>query len=241
MDKLKLTFGNGNAKIDSKIITFSLPAAITCPFAKDCKAKVVLINNKRKLIRDKNAKFQCFAAASELLFKNTFLARRYNLKLLRRAKTVDRMTDLIMRSLPNNFDKCRIHVSGDFYSKDYLQAWINVAKRLPQKTFYAYTKSVPFIVEKKKLIPSNLVITCSMGGLNDKLIEKNNLKRVKVYFHPDDAKKDGVKIDHDDSLAINPSIKRFGLLLHGVQKKNSDASKALSKMRKEHITFGYSK
>ena len=150
------------------------------------------------------------------------------------------MYELIKSSLTKRkFDKVRIHVSGDFFSEAYLNAWIRVAKDFKDKLFYAYTKSVKFIVNQKDNIPSNLVITCSMGGKDDELVLKNNLKRVKVYFHPDDALKDGNMIDHDDSLAINPNIKEFGLLLHGIQAKDSDAAKALKRMREENIEYSY--
>lgn len=240
-NNLKLTFGKGNAKLNKTIITFSLPAGKTCPFAKDCKAQVKEINGHLKLFTFKDTKFRCFAASNEALFPNVFRSREYNLKLLKLAKSSQKMTTLIKNSLPKKFDKCRIHVSGDFFSEEYLKAWINVAKDMPDKLFYAYTKSVKYIVNQKDNIPNNLVITCSLGGKDDDLIIKNNLKRVKVYFHPDFAKADGVEIDHDDSLAINPNIKEFGLLLHGSQPKNSDASKALSKMKQEHIHYGYSR
>ena len=237
---LSLIFGKGNAKLNKTILTFSLPAGSTCPFAKDCKASVKKINGHYKLFRSKDAKFQCFAASSEAAFPNVFLSRQYNLKLLKEAKTEDNMYELIKHSLSKRkFDKIRIHVSGDFFSESYLNAWIRVAKDFKDKLFYAYTKSVKFIVNQKDNIPSNLVITCSMGGKDDELVLKNNLKRVKVYFHPDDALKDGNMIDHDDSLAINPNIKEFGLLLHGIQAKDSEAAKALKRMREENIEYAY--
>lgn len=35
----------------------------------------------------------------------------------------------------------RIHVTGDFFSADYVQMWINVARRLPDVMFWTYTKT----------------------------------------------------------------------------------------------------
>lgn len=238
--KLKLTFGKGNAKLDKTIITFSLPAGKTCPFAKDCKAKAEKFGNKIKIIRAKDAKFQCFAASSEAAFPTVFNSRAYNYKLLRECKSTSEMAKLINDSLPKKFDKCRIHVSGDFFNEDYLKAWIEVSKSHPDKVFYAYTKSVKYVYALKDTIPENLVITCSLGGSDDELAERFNLKRVKVYFHPDEAAADGVEIDHDDSLAMDPNVKRFGLLLHGSQAKGSTAADAIKKLKAEHIKFSYS-
>jgi len=35
----------------------------------------------------------------------------------------------------------RVHVSGDFYSPEYVQKWIDIATASPQTTFFAYTRS----------------------------------------------------------------------------------------------------
>ena len=231
-----LSFGKGNAKLDKTILTFSLPAGKTCPFAKDCKAEV----KNGKIFTGKDAKYRCFAASSELAFPSVLRSREHNLNLLIKAKTPENMFELIRNSLiKKKFDKVRIHVSGDFFSEDYLKAWIEVANYFKDKIFYAYTKSVKYVLSQKNNIPKNLVITCSLGGIDDKLIIKNKLKRVKVYFHPEGAKKDGNEIDHDDSLAIDPNVKEFGLLLHGTQPKGTSAAEALARMRNENIEYSY--
>lgn len=233
-----LSFGKGNAKLDKTILTFSLPAGKTCPFAKDCKAEV----KNGKISVGKDAKYRCFAATSEVAFPSVLKSRTNNLKLLLNAKTTYAMFELIKQSLiKKKFDKVRIHVSGDFFSEDYLKAWIEVANYFSDKIFYAYTKSVRYVLKQRNNIPKNLVITCSLGGIDDTLVIKNKLKRVKVYFHPDEAEKDGNKIDHDDSLAIDPNVEEFGLLLHGIQAKGTNAAKALSRMRSENIDYSYHK
>lgn len=244
----KLHFGEGNAKLSLKIGTFSLPAGKTCMGAYLCKTWVsVNENGNANLIQselnaeDEAKRFRCFAASAEVRFPSYRNAVNENLEALREAG-IDNplaMADLIHSQLPQKYPKFRIHVGGDFFNEEYLLAWNMVAKRNPGKIFYAYTKSIPFWVKYKNDISPNFVLTASYGGIYDKLIEANDLKRVKVYFHPDDARAAGVEIDHDDSLAMDPSVKEFGLLLHGSQPKDSQASKALSKMKKENIDFGY--
>lgn len=238
----KLHFGKGNAKLNTKIATFSLPAGVTCPFAHLCKTWVGE-NGKlaEKVLADDDAKkrFRCFAANAEAMYSNYRNAVNENLDLLRPiSNSAEAMASLIQAYLPKE-EKIRIHVGGDFFNEEYLLAWNIIANSNPQKTFYAYTKSIPFWVKHKNEIAKNFILTASYGGLYDNLIEENDLKRVKTYFHPDDAKADGVEIDHDDSLALDPNVKRFGLLLHGQQPKNSDASKAISRLKNENVEFGY--
>ena len=85
-----------------------------------------------------------------------------------------------------------------------------------------------------------MVLTASRGGEEDHLIDKHNLREAIVVMHPDEAKALGLELDHDDSLARDPSVTKFALLIHGTQPTGSDASDALKRMRKEGIKFSYS-
>lgn len=38
-------------------------------------------------------------------------------------------------------DYIRIHVAGDFYSQEYINAWLQIVRNCPQTTFVAYTRS----------------------------------------------------------------------------------------------------
>ena len=78
----------------------------------------------------------------------------------------------------------------------------------------------------------------SYGGKHDHLIKKYNLISASVVYHPSDAEKLNLEIDHDDSIAVENN-RNFSLLLHGTQPKNSIPTKALSRMRREKIKFSY--
>lgn len=54
----------------------------------------------------------------------------------------------------------RIHVAGDFFSKEYLQMWVRIAKRFPKIKFYGYSKSK--IALEYKEYPKNMVIHRSL-------------------------------------------------------------------------------
>jgi hypothetical protein len=230
-----LKFQKGNAKLHKRIHTFSLPAGWTCPGARDCKSKVRLTGSTRSIKDGPYTRFRCFAASQEVLYTNTFNARQHNLKALRGAKTTGRMKKLIAESLPKKAEFVRVHVSGDFYSQAYFDAWMKVAKDNPTKTFYAYTKSLPHWVSYSdrngESIPSNFVLTASKGGNYDHLIDQHKLRQAVVVFSEQEAKDLGLPIDKDDSHAMKQGGD-FALLLHGVQPKGSEAASALSKLKK---------
>ena len=233
--KTVLSFGKGNAKLGKKVLTFSLPAGHSCPFALDCLSKAD--QETGKITDGKATVFRCFAASSEAVYKNVRLSRWSNFDLLRSAKTAENMTNLILQSLPKKFDIVRIHVSGDFFNMDYLHAWVNVAKLHPNSLFYAYTKSLVYLIGLE--LPENLNITASKGGKLDNLINKHNLKFAEVVYSEQEAKDKGLSIDHDDSHAMNGK-NSFALLIHGTQPKGSKGSKAIKEMKANGTKFSYS-
>lgn len=235
MEKLK--FQKGNAKLEKNIHTFSLPAGHSCPFAYECKASADRDTGK---IKDGEfQKFRCFAASAEAVYPSTRKSRWHNYDLLRARKSRDEMYNLIMESLPNRAQMIRVHVSGDFFNQDYFDAWMKVAENMKHIKFYAYTKSVNYWLSRKDSIPENFELTASMGGAADKIVTLNNLKNAVVVFTEEEAEKIKREIDHDDSHAYSKGGS-FALLLHGPQKKASEASKALSDLKKKGIK-GYSK
>ena len=232
---MKLKFGKGNAKLDKKIHTFSLPAGHSCPFAFECEAKAD--RETGKITDGRNQTFRCFAASQEALYPTVRNSRWHNYELLKSLRTSSQMVNLIEDSLPKKATTIRVHVSGDFFNQSYFDAWMTVATKHPDKKFYAYTKSLPYWLSRKDTIPKNFVLTSSMGGRQDKLIELNKLKYAKVIMDEKEAGK--MEIDHDDSHAYDGK-KSFALLLHGTQKKGTKAAAALSTLRKKGIK-GYSK
>lgn len=238
-----LRFGLGNAKLGKTVATFDIPAGWTCCGSRDCGDKVD--PQTAKLIPNPNAKFRCFAANSELIFPTVRTKRWNNFNLIRLHKTENEIAKLITVSLfadskATKAPIVRIHTSGDFFNQSYFNAWLKVAKAMPEKTFYAYTKSLKFWVAKLGEIPANFHLTASYGGKNDDLIEKFNLKNVKVVFSLEEAKEKGLEIDHDDSHAFDPDCHEFALLIHGTQPAGTPAMKAIMKLRKKGI-MGYNK
>jgi hypothetical protein len=230
-----LKFGKPNSKLKKlqikrgvKLITFTLPSGHTCPGAKDCLAKADKTTGK---IKDgKQTEFRCFMASLEAVFPSLRKSVWHNLTLIKNAlkNGVEACADLICESLPKKFDIVRVHVGGDYFSRNYFLSWCEVAKRNPEKLFYSYTKSLKIISGIDK--PKNLVLTASRGGKFDDMIKNLSLKEAKVVFSKEEAQLQNLEIDTDDEHAAYGE-KDFALLIHGVQPKGSEAAAALNALK----------
>ena len=230
-----LKMSKGNMKLPKDTLILSISAGITCPGSNACKAWVTLKDDKRVLNRGPESMFTCFAASEELRYPNVFKSRKYNYDLINSyvlKNDLKGLTDLINRSIQSNRKnvlKVRIHESGDFYHPLYLQSWLNVAKLNKDIKFYCYSKSLKFFLEV--LLPNNFYMVASYGGRYDYLIDQGYFtKYSKVVFSEDEAKKLNLEIDKDDSLCFGN--KPFGLLLHGLQEKNTPSSEALKLIKR---------
>ena len=234
-----LRFGNPNSKLKKLIKklglvlkTFTLPAGWTCPGAKDCLSRA---NRETGKITDgPDTEFRCFAASAEATYPSLRKMVWHNLGLLKDSLVdgVDACADLICASLPKKFDIMRVHVGGDYFSKKYLQAWIEVAKMNPTKIFYSYSKSLHFM--REFALPENLVLTASRGGKHDDLIDLHGWKEALVVYSEEEAAEKGLEIDHDDTHAAFGK-ENFALLIHGTQPAGSMASKALQAIKRKAV------
>jgi len=217
-----------------KIYSLDLLSGWSCPHAKDCLSKAIVQDNGKRKIKDgRHTKFRCFSASQEVQYTNVYNLRKHNFDMLRKLSCGE-MVDMINQSLPTNAGIVRIHVAGDFFSQQYMEAWYTVALFNPKILFYAYTKSLRFWLAINEFpILHNFVLTASYGGRDDHMIDEFNLRSTKVVFSEAKAAELGLEIDHDDSHAAKPSLRdnSFALLIHGTQPAGSEASIALKKLK----------
>jgi hypothetical protein len=218
-----------------KIYSFNLPAGFSCGFASDCHSRTIEIDGKLQTKDFPTTKFRCYAASLSTLYKNVYKMQNENFAHLKQFKTVEDLCGTIQEYLPDKFSIMRIHSSGDFYNENYFKAWLKVAQNNPDKLFYWYTKALPYWVNNREEVDNtpNFIGCASYGGRKDSMIEEHNLRYSKVVFSKQEAKGLKLPIDMDDSHASRPDIKNknLALLIHGVQPRNSDASKALQKIK----------
>jgi hypothetical protein len=244
-----LKFSTGNGKLRNRLI-FSIPAGYTCPHAGVCKTmadrNTGTIHDLPQLTGTEAQEFRCFAAMAETI-PTVRDARWHNWDLLREAmynngSQVIMMRDLIDLSLSMQppSELVRIHESGDFWTENYMRAWILAAIQRPKQKFYAYTKSLGMWLNLKDIIPSNFYLTASCGGTLDYLLPKNQdvFKRIAyVVYTEQEARERGLEIDHDDSHCFGD--KPFALLVHGSQRAGSEAMRALTQRKKAGDFIGY--
>lgn len=242
MPTLKFSLGVNNGKlkkleekIGKKVYVFNLLAGHTCIFAHECLAKAVEVDDTIKIWNGPNQAFRCYAASISIAFPTVYRSQKYNTDLVRSTKGRKQLFNLLESSLPKDAEVVRIHSSGDFYSLNYFDAWLDLARSHPKIIFYAYTKALPFWVKRLNEIPKNMILTASWGGTKDELISKYSLRSARVIYSEEEAKKLKLDIDHNDFSAYNPKKrnKDFLLLIHGIQSKNTKASAALKEINRK--------
>ena len=231
-----LTLQDGADKLQHlKVVYIGLPAGYTCPFADKCKT---FAHRKGKTFPGSQLKIKqtgdirCFAASREAQYKELRNLRWRNRDLLKQFEgDLAGMTDLLLRSL-DHYERTkkkirifRIHDSGDFFSQEYFNAWVETAKQRPDILFYAYTTSLPFWAERIEDLPKNLRLIASKGGKADDLIDKHNLRQAIVVTDKGEAIRRRLHIDVNEFLAIF-SDKDFALLVHNTQAAGTDKARA---------------
>ena len=162
---------DGNLKIHSnefyRVLIFNLPAVKTCPF------------------RTKQCEKFCYARKAEKLYKDCLASRERNFNFSKTAEFVQVISEYI--NLIVELEKkgkgrkvlVRIHESGDFYNKEYTDKWIEIARRCPDVTFYAYTKSIVFFDSCQPV--KNLTIRASIWRDTKPELMEDSFKRFPIY------------------------------------------------------------
>ena len=238
-----LSFGDTNSKLKKLgIVHFSLPAAYTCPMADICKSFVSRHGKKFKngmIIRD-DGDVRCYSASTEarspayrnMVWKNRDLLGEFD-------GNIKETTKLIYNSIKyyetqvKKMNVVRVHDGGDFFSQEYFDAWLGVAKKRPDILFYCYTKSISFVVNRKNQLPKNFRVVGSVGGKEDDLLFKTPwLRKAYMVKTLQDAVDKKLKVDINDFLAIGGDTD-FALLLHGTQPKATKMTSLARKNSKE--------
>jgi hypothetical protein len=180
-----------------EVYEYNLPTGTTCPFAMECKVVVDKVTGKFDVTK---GQYRCYASSAER-FPGVRNHRHNNFEFVKNGG---------IPTIPKDCKAIRIHSSGDFFNQSYFDMWVKLAEENPSVEMWAYTKSLKYWINRLKEIPNNLILTASYGGRADDLIEKFNLKNVKVYASIEEVPTDRL-IDTNDKFARIPNI-NFALL-----------------------------
>jgi len=197
---MPISLSEGNEKLNKpnggyyKILGFGIPARATCPGALDCIGV-------------------CYALQGRYRTPNVTASREANYQATLSPSFVDDMVALLNKR--RTYNVVRIHDSGDFYSLEYYGKWCDIARRVPGKIFYAYTKSLHLDLETNR--PDNLRIIQSLGGKYDCHVDMS--RPHSRIFSTDDARIAAGYVDGNvnDVPAIEGTV-NIGLVYHGVRK-----------------------
>jgi Gene product 88 len=110
----------------------------------------------------------------------------------------------------------RVHDSGDFYSPEYFQAWLDIARFTPNVLFYAYTKEVE--MTRGYALPSNFILIYSMGGTQDHLVDKDTERHADVFPDIESLTEAGyTDQEHSDILAALLPTTRVGIIVNNIR------------------------
>lgn len=241
---LSLRFSPANQKlrklqkaIGLPVFSFDTSAGVNCPFAKACRSQAVYDGSGFRIQDGPHTQFRCYAASEEVIFRPVREMRLQNGQI-HYLPTMGEMVETLsyhLNELPFSGGVMRIHTSGDFTTQRYFDAWLKVAETFTKWKFYAYTKALPLWLKRRAEIPVNFSLVASYGGTHDYLIQQENLRFARVYNYKHEAEKDGLPIDLTDELAYDSSIGNFGLLVHGIQPKGTEAAKAWQQRKQKLI------
>ena len=144
---------------------------------------------------------------------------------------VPRMIEEVQRAVQRGAKAVRIHDSGDFYSEDYMLSWFRIAEAVPSVRFYAYTKMVVLVKKayKNGLVPDNVRLIQSLGGVADRFID-TNLPHSRIFHTIEELHAAGyADASESDKPAAFGDSPNVGLVIHGAKSKRFNAKTAMGK------------
>jgi len=178
------------------IYSWGLPARATCPNADACLSG-------------------CYGYRGHYLFKEPREKRERNYALSLSDEFVNVLTNEIqcLEIIYKNLI-IRVHDTGDFYSEEYMDRWIEIAMACPTVVFYGYTKMITWYTsrEERYEIPDNMEFIQSFGGKED---DKINMELPHaIVIENEGACPKGYTIANGDDLTFL-STDKIALVYHG--------------------------
>jgi ABC-type Zn uptake system ZnuABC Zn-binding protein ZnuA len=155
----------------------------------------------------------CYAKKGAYIWRNVKPAFEMRYQLSKTDKFIAKINAEITLKEP---EYIRVHDSGDYYSKEYLNKWIEIAKANPDVKFYSYTNCIQML--KDAILPKNYDVIFSSSGKQVDLIDKTK-DRHSVIFKTksellDNGYVDASKIDLFATKWFSRDNNKIGLIYH---------------------------
>jgi hypothetical protein len=134
----------GNSTMPKSVGIFNLPAEVTCTPSPWC----------QKHCYAKKGRF-CWSNVSQAYYRRleaTYQGHFVN-DIIREISKQDRKTYEW-----KHLKYVRVHISGDFYSREYVMKWASIASKCPKTIFRTNTRRRDLLMLMKKIFPDNFVV-----------------------------------------------------------------------------------
>ena len=160
----------GNKKVAKTVLCWSLPPVISCLNCVSCQKDCYAKHPYRAYPVVKKAWDRNFAIAKSGAFVDSI---KNQLRVSKKCRFV------------------RIHVAGDFFSQEYINQWVDIAKAFPGIKFYSYSKvfDILDLSEFNSLPNVNVIDSIAFDG------------------GPNFGKADRVKMLNDNGYRVCPAVK----------------------------------
>jgi len=193
--KLKKT----STLLNKRVFNFGIPAyksasgKLTCPMALEC------------------VKF-CYAKKGAYIWSNVKPAFEKRYELTKTTEFISKMNDEIKKK---KADFVRIHDSGDYYSRAYLDKWLKIAVQNPDVKFYSYTNMVEMF--KNTILPDNFDVIYSNSGKQKHMIDRTIDRHTEIFKSKDELTAAGYANASENDLNATKwfnTTNKVGLIYH---------------------------
>lgn len=201
----------------TKIYTYNLPAIKACPGAGECKKLCYADQGRYKMASVAEPREQNFSFINNII-RNNVLTNADKIEQIATSLAKDILVLFNTRLTKDVNNIIRLHDSGDMFHVNYMLGWFAALETLKSMKFnilaYAYTKSLPMVENNKHLVPENINITYSQGGLFDHMIKETD-GHSKIFRSESELISAGYIDGSNTDIPAILGVKKIGLVYHG--------------------------
>jgi hypothetical protein len=145
----------GNSKMGNNVYIFNLPPIKTCTPTIWC-------------LKGKDGTPSCYALRNNFLLPSVIKSGEIRYKISKSNQFATEMVTFIKKKKVKYF---RIHSSGDFYSKEYVEKWIEITKNCPETKFRGTThrRDLISVIEKLNSLPNVIIRESLDSGVKNQI------------------------------------------------------------------------